>query len=395
MCNHLKKNVFVECLILVLLLSFMLSFITVAGSPEVGTIVVSNDYSTIQEAIDNASEGDTVFVKSGTYYNQTIVITKSISLVGEDPKTTIIKGKTGVLFPYTSIVIYLKANDVKISGFTVISPTAQVFCIYGSGNRTIVENNLLNSGRSAIELTGNNNNVKNNNLTRYTILCFGSNNTISGNRINSAGGIQVEGAFNSIYSNHLAFSAIMVTGDNNIINNNFITEGNTGISLKFCSGNSVFENSITGMWFRGILLHESSNNLLYDNYIVNNIGNEGQRNGYGILVTGSLQGVENNTIYRNTFLNNSYTIGLEKSYVNNHWDNGVQGNYWDDYNGTDTDEDGIGDTPHILDANNQDNFPVMDYSSIPEFPCWFILPMCIALMLTVVTIKNRLLSKIT
>ena len=40
------------------------------------------------------------------------------------------------------------------------------------------------------------------------------------------------------------------------------------------------------------------------------------------------------------------------------WDNGNEGNYWSDYNGTDTNNDGVGDTPYVVDALNQDRFPL-------------------------------------
>ena len=46
-------------------------------------------YSSIQSAIDNASDGDTILVYEGTYY-ESIVINKSISLIGEDNDKTII-----------------------------------------------------------------------------------------------------------------------------------------------------------------------------------------------------------------------------------------------------------------------------------------------------------------
>jgi pectin methylesterase-like acyl-CoA thioesterase len=46
----------------------------------------------IQDAIDNASNGDTVFVYSGIYY-ENIDINKSIDVFGQDKETTIIEGK--------------------------------------------------------------------------------------------------------------------------------------------------------------------------------------------------------------------------------------------------------------------------------------------------------------
>jgi hypothetical protein len=44
------------------------------------------------------------------------------------------------------------------------------------------------------------------------------------------------------------------------------------------------------------------------------------------------------------------------------WDNGFPsgGNYWSDYTGTYTNGDGIGDTPYVIDANNQDRYPLMN-----------------------------------
>ena len=48
--------------------------------------------------------------------------------------------------------------------------------------------------------------------------------------------------------------------------------------------------------------------------------------------------------------------------------NTIYGNYWSDYNGTDANRDGIGDTPYIIDAFNQDNNPIMlPVSTMPNF----------------------------
>jgi nitrous oxidase accessory protein NosD len=90
----------------------------------------------------------------------------------------------------------------------------------------------------------------------------------------------------------------------------------------------------------------------------------------------------NNSISENNFINN------DKNVVNGHtwqspdcaniWDTGTSGNYWNKYNGTDSNNDGIGDMPYIIDENNQDNYPLMEpveIETIPEFPSWTILPL--------------------
>ena len=44
----------------------------------------------------------------------------------------------------------------------------------------------------------------------------------------------------------------------------------------------------------------------------------------------------------------------------NIWDNGIVGNYWDDYTGLDEDGDGIGDTPYLINSEIGDRFPLMN-----------------------------------
>jgi hypothetical protein len=55
------------------------------------TIVVPDNYPTISSAISNATNGDTVYVKNGVYSEFSLVIKKSIWLVGEDAKSTVIR----------------------------------------------------------------------------------------------------------------------------------------------------------------------------------------------------------------------------------------------------------------------------------------------------------------
>ena len=71
-----------------------------------------------------------------------------------------------------------------------------------------------------------------------------------------------------------------------------------------------------------------------------------------------------NVIYHNNFVNNVNHVETDNS--DGIWDNGEEGNYWDDYTGLDGDEDGIGDTPYVIDENNRDNYPLMKPIRISE-----------------------------
>jgi len=98
-----------------------------------GSYIVSIDgkgnYSSIQEAIDSASNNNTIFVRKGIYY-ENIIITKPIELIGEDKNTTIINGNGSLS------IIHISADNVKISGFTITngSRTTEGIKIRGSYN---------------------------------------------------------------------------------------------------------------------------------------------------------------------------------------------------------------------------------------------------------------------
>jgi parallel beta-helix repeat protein len=51
------------------------------------------NYTRIQDAIANASDGDTVYIYHGTYYEHNLVITKKINIIGENKETTIVCGQ--------------------------------------------------------------------------------------------------------------------------------------------------------------------------------------------------------------------------------------------------------------------------------------------------------------
>jgi hypothetical protein len=104
---------------------------------------------------------------------------------------------------------------------------------------------------------------------------------------------------------------------------------------------------------------------------------------------------EGSKSYGNKILHNSFIDNVHQAVDNatgNFWDDGYPsgGNYWSDYNGTDSNHDGIGDTPYVIDANNTDNYPLMVQYVIPEFQSFLILPpFMLAALLAVIFYKRK------
>jgi hypothetical protein len=82
-------------------------------------------------------------------------------------------------------------------------------------------------------------------------------------------------------------------------------------------------------------------------------------------------------VHQNSFENNSVQIsGCQcKSYnlteTPHFWDDGKAGNFWSDYNGTDTNGDGIGDSAYVIDPLDQDRYPLMQSPLQTQVPAKF------------------------
>lgn len=186
-------------------------------------------FTAIQEAINNAADGDTIFVYKGTYC-ENVVVNKSVSLVGEDIDLTIVDGNG------TGSVISINADNVSIERFTMKrsgtrSYDSGIFVDRSDGNdlshNTIVDNNygisLYYSGDNLISdntITENNDGVS---------LYSSIGNLISDNKITDNS--------NGIF---LYYSA------SNVVSRNTITENDYGIVLFDSSSNSVFHNNFVG-----------------------------------------------------------------------------------------------------------------------------------------------------
>jgi len=124
-------------------------------------IIVPNDYPTIQEAVDHANAGDIVFVRAGTY-NELVVISKRLTLFGENRSTTVINGEGH------GAVVTVRANDTVVRGFTVTSASSFFAGAIAleNANRTIVQDNniLSDSQASGVWVSGHNNAITQNHI---------------------------------------------------------------------------------------------------------------------------------------------------------------------------------------------------------------------------------------
>jgi len=409
---------------------FALEFGDVA--PDVGhvtytvskVITVPDDYPTIQEAINAADTGDTIYVKAGIYY-ENVVVDKAVSLVGEERSNTIIDGSG------SGSVLKIVADNVDVTNFTLrncgSSWSDSGIHLEHASNCHLNQNDITNNPErvdesriacgtgirldysSYIEITKNS--ITNNNrgieLYNSNEIVIAENNIVKNNRtIQSAGILTTASSSISIIRNDVKdnFHGIWVGGsNNNIAENNVVSNDQEGIWLGDGSGNKILGNSITDNSYSAIHLVRCSFSEILGNVMLNNgeglgihlsnnnylIGNDIKNSGWtGIILSASSYNIieENiiqnslregisllnasyNQIYHNDLINNAKQIydfswGLPETYPPslNSWDDGYPsgGNYWSDYTCVDADGDGIGDTPYVIDANNSDGYPLMN-----------------------------------
>lgn len=293
------------------------------------------DFQTIQEAINNAIEGDTIFVRNGTYY-ENVVVNKTVSLIGESNDDTIINGTTN------EFVVYISADNVTFENFTVASTRWEyVYCIYLNGCRhNHVTNNKISTWGWSVYLENSDENTILHNTfgggyhwTSIT-LYNSNNNIIIGNQQNVKADV----------------AARLITSSHNLIASNRFTgylewplNWNMATAVQLTSGsnhNTIIKNNMSGLW--GLGISNSRGTTIHHN---------------------NIRGLD---MYESVFVNAWVENAIDTS-----WDAGYPygGNWWWGYGGTDvyrgpfqneTGSDGIGDAPYSIDDNNLDRYPLME-----------------------------------
>jgi len=219
------------------------------------------NYTSIQEAINDAVDGDTIFVfENSSPYYENVIVNKSIFLIGENNETTVIDGNG------KENVIYIIADLVYINGFTIKNggleyPFAGIQI--RSNYNSIFCNNLENNFYGLNMFYSKNNNIHNNNILNNNqcgiYLEESSNNNISGNLIDGQpyNGI---GLYNS-------------SNNNTILKNTFYNNKFSGVRITLCSGNLIINNMLSKNLI-GVRIEHSSNSKIINNNLIKNTDRE-------------------------------------------------------------------------------------------------------------------------
>ena len=266
---------------------------------------------------------------------------------------------------------------VNNSYFKSSSYTNGIF--FSNVNNSQIQYNYFENGYAGVSMNGFNDTITNNyfvsNLagiisSEDISIPNGFNDTIQNNFFkDNQYGISLSGSFGVINRNIIinsSFGLDIQRSLNTVVTKNLIEQNQFGIRLQVsaelvcnqsskipeCMNNSTLLN-------KQIIIHQN-NVTVNQNVIQDNLDE-------GIYISNNCDG---NIIYQNNIINNSFSNPGYQAYeqtpqnFTNKFDNGTIGNYWSNYNGSDSNHDGIGDSTYHIMENNTDRKPLMLPSNI-------------------------------
>ncbi len=244
--------------ILICFSTLCLLLLLLAQSPgRADTLIVQEEgeYSTIQEAVDAALEGDLIRVYEGLYF-ESIIVDKPLDIVGNGSLFTNIEGDG------SPTIISVVANGVNLTGLTILG---------GEGFDT-----------TGILITAGACNISDNQVFMHEV----------GVLIDGGGAVTL---YNNTFLENVQGIQVVDSDGNLMVNNTIFANGDFngfGIRLSNSDGNELYNNSLTGA-FNGLIIDGSDLNRVVDNNLSESIDQ-------GLLLLDS-----NDTVIRNnTFIDN-------------------------------------------------------------------------------------------
>lgn len=358
-------------LITALFVGLMLLFSVHQAAATQITVSKDGEITSVQQGIDRAQPGDTVFVKEGRYVEYDIRIDKRVTLLGE--KNAIIDGdeqgfvvvveadssvikdiqvhnsKAGFMDDYAGIVVE-DAHHVRIENVKLVNNFFGVYLAKSEG--TVLKNNHITASRDRETNSGNGIHLW------YTKDVEIIDNYVRGHR----DGLYfefVEGAFiaGNESENNIRYGIHFMYSDNCRYERNTFRDNGGGVAVMYTSNVDIVDNHFADNWGSsayGMLLKEINRSTVTGNTFTNNsIGlymeassrnkierNKFNQNGWAVKL---MANSTDNTFLENNFVANSFEVSTN-SRMN--YSNNFDENYWSQYEGYDLDRDGVGDVPH-------------------------------------------------
>ncbi len=316
------------------------------------------NYTSIQDALDDSSDGDTVYVyNDSSPYIECIEINDRISLIGEEKESTIIIGDC------IENIITVDDWEVTISGFTIKRNESKRYPYYGiyiNKDEATISGNIISNIETGISVMSNYNQIIDNEFINCGIYISQSKyfNTILNNYVNGKPLIYKKNKFNEKITN--AGQIILIDCINITVENTNISDVYYGIFLKdsrYCTvkgnklnnsniflrgskKNEIIDNKICSIKRRtmytsiGINLQTSNENTVSGNDIFLNQGN-GLHIYYSnenIVTNNNIQmnnnGIRLDDSNSNTITNNNLYGNLKNVFFMDCKDNKWNSNYW-------------------------------------------------------------------
>ena len=205
-------------------------------------------FTSIQDAVNAASPGDTILVHCA-YYNEKLLINKKVDIRGSG-MPTIFNTKD------SDSTVILSVDGITFEGFEVRN--SKTAGIYVTSDRNTIKNNVI-KGRVGIYFNNSNSNIFSSNLV--------ANRSLEGVRMVRSRGNTIEG---NVISDNLDGIAIYALSNNNIISTNVVARNDyQGILICHSDGLKLTGNRVFGNYY-GIYLSPSNGSVIRSNDISNN-----------------------------------------------------------------------------------------------------------------------------
>ena len=342
---------------------------TLAAQAEV-IVSPTGTVRTIGDAVRVAPAGARIIVRAGVYREPTIVITRSVTIIGE--RGAIVDGENArQIMTVQADDVTIRSLELRRVGTSHVQDRAAIKV--QDATNCVIEDNRIDDAFFGIYLAR----VDRCRISRNRLRAEKGRESTSGNGIHlwTSNHVTIEhneitGHRDGIYlefvhetdvrdnvsAGNLRYGMHFMYSDDCRYDRNTFRENGAGVAVMYTKRVAMRDNRFEDNWGSasyGLLLKEIFEPVLTGNQFTRNTvgllvdgvtrlradGNRFVENGWAVKLLASAQ---DGRFTANEFLGNSFDVATNSRETSTSF----AGNYWDDYEGYDLDRDGTGDVPH-------------------------------------------------